>query len=374
MNAVHLAEQATLGALMIERGLAADVTAWLRAEDFDHPWHRSVYASIRELHAAHAPVDPQRVGLALADRLGLRADLPHLLDLLQAAPTRPVGHRYAAMVLEASLRRDTACQGVLLQAAALSAGLSQHRRPVTAVVAQVDASFDHAEHRWRSATSDPVPTRTDAATVGLGIPVSALGADRLLQAHPALDPAAVRRGEEALIASLIARPDHIGEVARWLRPDALTHATWRPVYAAVIQLAELGEPVDVVTVAWEVHRASSRLGSGPGTRELRDAVESAVCADPAHLARAVAADHVRITADRAAHALRAAAGNPGVDLTDVLATGHLLTSALRESAQALPAAPRDEVPYLGLAGYDFGPDRVPHASQGQAHDLGLVSR
>ena len=150
MNAVHLAEQATLGALMLERELAADVTTWLRAEDFDHPWHRSVYASIRELHAAHAPVDPQRVGLALADRLGPRADLPHLLDLLQAAPTRPVGHRYAAMVLEASLRRDTACQGVLLQAAALSAGLSQHSRPVTAVVAQVDASLDHAEHRWRS--------------------------------------------------------------------------------------------------------------------------------------------------------------------------------------------------------------------------------
>jgi replicative DNA helicase len=371
---MHLAEQATLGALMLEPQLAADVTTWLRAEDFDHPWHRSVYASIRELHAAHAPVDPQRVGVAMVDRLGRRADLPHLLDLLQAAPTRPVGHRYAAMVLEASLRRDTACQGVLLQAAALSAGLAQHSRPVTTVVAQVDASLDHAEHRWRHATSDPVAPRTEVETLGLGIPVSALGADRLLQAHPALDPAAVRRGEEALVASLIARPDHVGDVVRWLRPDALTSTAWRPVYAAVIQLAELGEPVDVVTVAWEVHRASSRLGPGPGTRELRDAVESAACTYPSHLARAVAADHVRITADRAAHALRAAAGNPGVDLTDVLATGHLLTSALRESAEALPASPRGEVPDLGLVDYDFGPDRVPHAAQGHAHELGLVSR
>jgi hypothetical protein len=370
VNAVHLAEQATLGTLMIDPGLAANVTTWLRAEDFADPWHRSVYTSIRELHAARAPVDPQRVGLALANRLGTRADLPHLLDLLQAAPTRPVGHRYAAMVLEASLRRTTACQGVLLQAAALSASLSHHSRPVTAVAAQVDASLDHAEHRWRHASSDPVPTRTDAGKLVLDIPVSAPGADRLLQAHPALDPASVRRGEESLVAALIARPDHIAEVAAWLRPDALTHTTWRPGYAAVIQLAELGEPVDVVTVAWEVHRASSRLGPGPGTRELRDAVESAACADPAHLARAVAADHLRITADRAAHALRAAAGNPGVDLTDVLATGHLLTSALRERAGALPAAPRDEVPDLGLAGYDFGTDRVPQASQ----QLGLVSR
>jgi hypothetical protein len=370
VNAVHLAEQATLGTLMIDPGLAADVTTWLRAEDFDHPWHRCVYASIRELHAAHAPVDPQRVGAALTDRLGPRADLPHLLDLLQAAPIRPLGHRYAAMVLEASLRRDTACQGVLLQAAALSASLSQHGRPVTAVVAQVDASLDHAEHRWRHATSNPTPPRTDAQTLGLGVPVSALGADRLLQAHPALDPEAVRRGEEELVASRIARPGHIGEVARWLRPDALTNARWRPVYAAVLQLAELGEPVDVITVAWEVHRASSRLGPGPGTRELRDAVESVACTDPAHVARTVAGDHVRITADRASHALRAAAGNPGVDLTDVLATGHLLTSALQECAQALPSAPRDEVPDLGLAGYDFGPDRVPQISR----ELGLVSR
>ena len=154
MNALHLAEQATLGALMLERDLAESVTGWLRAEDFADPWHREVYASMRELHAAHDPLDPQRVASALTDRVGHhQAQQPHLVDLLQAAPIRPNGRRYAAMVLEASLRRQVAGQGVLLRAAALSAALSGHGRPVAGVTAVVDDALDRAEDRWSAAAA-----------------------------------------------------------------------------------------------------------------------------------------------------------------------------------------------------------------------------
>jgi len=359
MNALHLAEQATLGALMLERDLAESVTGWLRAEDFADPWHRDVFASMRELHAAHAALDPQRVASAMIDRVGhQQAHQPHLIDLLQAAPIRPHGRRYAAMVLEASLRRQVAGQGVLLRAAALSAALSGHGRSVVGVTAMVDDALDRAEDRWSAAAGG---RRVEHVAVGSGSErpsrgtewqLAGLGADRLLQAHPPLDSAAVSEREAHLIAALVSHPEQIAGTATWLRTDAISDPAWRPVYAAAVQLTELAQPVDVVTVAWEVRRTAARLGPGPGTRDLRDAVDAHAADDATYLGRVVAGDHLRRTADHAAQALHAAAANPGVDLTDVLATGHLLTGALRDSAAALSS------PHLAQTGSSRAPGRT----------------
>ncbi len=337
MNAVHLAEQATLGCLLLEPTLTDTISPWLRAEDFSHPWHRSVFSTIRELHVARAPMDPRHVGQALLEQLGhRRADLPRVLDLLQAAPIHPRGQLYASMVLEASLRREVACQGVILQAAALSASLSQQSGPVTRITALIDATFARAENRWLTATggrADTGPWMDSASEMRERD--TALGADRLMRANPPLDPAGVRKNEERLVASLVTHPTHIGATAAWLRPEALSHPEWRPVYAALVQLSELGQPIDVVSVVWEVHRTSQCLGPGPGTRELREAADLAVADDPRYLGRNVACDQLRLTGDRAADALRSASANPGIDLVDVFQTGHLVASALRETASVL---------------------------------------
>ena len=371
MNAVHLAEQATLGSLMLEPTLAGDVSSWLRADDFSHPWHRSVFATIRELNVARAPLDAASVGEALFERLGHRkADLPRVVDLLKATPIHPQGQRYASMVLEASLRREVTCQGVILQAAALSAALSQQSEPVTRITALIDATLTQAEERWLTATGG----RADfGAPKGDGLMSrdhgTELGADRLLRAHPPIDLAEVRQNEERLVASLVTHPTHIAAIADWLRPDALNHPTWRPVYAALVQLHELGQPIDVVTVTWEVHRTSTRLGPGPGTRELREAVNLAATDDPPYWGRAVACDQLRTTADRAADALRAAAANPGIDVVDVLQTGHLVTATLRETATVL-SPPSTDVRKRLTAVRDLTP---PRATAQSASVLGPVA-
>jgi len=108
------------------------------------------------------------------------------------------------------------------------------------------------------------------------------------------------------------------------------------VCAAFVQLAELDRPIDVVTVAWEVQRSSARLGPGPGIRDLRKAVDAVASYDPGWLGRRVAADQLRRTADRAADSLQTAADNPGLDVRDLLTTGHMLTEALRTTATPLP--------------------------------------
>jgi replicative DNA helicase len=355
MNVTQLAEQATLGALLLEP-LAMDAMAkWLRAGDFAQPWHQVVYTAIQERHAARSVIDAQTVGTDLVERFGYRrADLPRVVDLLQAAPVRPAAAVYGAMVLEASLRREVAGQGVLLRAAALQASLARESRPINTVTAMVDAAFDSAEDRWSVATGHgktappepaPVPTPIRAA---LRNPHTAVAADRLLSANPPLHAAVAEENEALLVASLVTHPGRIAATASWLPPEALTNCTWRPVYWALVQLADLGQHIDLITVAWEVRRTSPRLGAGPGLRELRRAVEGAVADDPVYLGRIVAGDRLRRIADRAADGLHTSAANPGIDVRDLLNSGRLATAALRHAAVALPEDAGDtSARYLG---------------------------
>jgi len=169
-----------------------------------------------------------------------------------------------------------------------------------------------------------------------------LGADRLLAAHPELDQRDVREREQRLVAALICHPAQIPAATRWLRPDALVDRPWRAAYSALVDLVNSGEPVDVVTVAWEMQRASRRLGCGPDT--LVRGVEVAVADDPGYLGRLVASDLVRRTADSAAGALLTATANPGVDVRDLFDTGRLLTGSVRLAAAGLPDRAGDPVP------------------------------
>jgi len=358
MKVTHVAEQATLGALLLHPAAARDVAGWLRSGDFAHPWHEAVYRVIQEHHAAGRAIDPQQVGADLMQWVGpQRADLPRVVDLLRITPTPANAAVYGRMVLEASLRREVAGQGVLLRGAALAASLAGRRGPVTTVTGMVDAILDAASHRWSAATSDdPVAVRAHPV---MPLPIRApqrnlharLDADRFLSAHPPLDEAAVRDHEAHLVASLVTHPSQIAATVTWLRAEALTNRIWRPVYSALVQLNDDGRPVDPLTLAWEVQRASFRCGRGPEYRDLHKTVDGATASDPVYLGRVVAADHLRRAADHAADGLARSAANPGVDVRDLLGTGHLFAAALREASLPLPddamvTAPR---PHLAVA-------------------------
>ena len=347
MKADRLAEAATLGSLLVEPAALRDVARWLRCGDFAHWWHAEIYTVMRERLAARQPIQAEAVGLQLKDRLGpRRADLPRIVDLLQVAPVRPQPLRYAAMVLESSLRREIAGQGVLLRAAALSTALAQESRPLTAVAAMVEATLAAGEQRWQLASGEaasaasrhpelaPVLRNTDRA----------LGADRLLSAHPELDQRDVREHEQRLVAALITHPAQVPATTRWLHPEALVDRPWRAAYSALVDLVERDEPVDLVTVAWEIQRASRRRGPGPDWQTLARAVDAAATDDPGYVGRTVAGDLVRRTADAAARSLHAAAANPGVDVRDLFESGRLLTQTVCLAAAGLPERASDSVP------------------------------
>jgi replicative DNA helicase len=152
MRALPAAEQATLGALLLHPESLPAITEWLRAGDFADPWHGQLYALLRERLVARQTITPEDAGMSLLDQVGPhKADLPRLASLLTATPPAANPLRYAPMVLEASLRREVAGQGVIVRASALATSLSGGPGPVEAGVAQVGNGLREAERRWQLA-------------------------------------------------------------------------------------------------------------------------------------------------------------------------------------------------------------------------------
>lgn len=333
------AEAATLGSLLLDADTGRTLR-WLRVEDFTDPWHRELYATLRDTAASVA--DPAGLRAALLDRLGpRRADLHRIPALLQATPVRPQPQRYAAMLVEASLRRSLTQQGLLLRAGALQARVTVTRQPVHAAAALVTAAVEAAAVRWAQATGTVVALsdagaelrqRRDAERV-------LLGADRFLATQPRPDPGLNADHEQALIAALLAHPGDVAAVAAWLQPSDFADPTWAAVYAAVVDLSDAGTAVDEVTVAWQVRHNEPVHGPGPDAAVFADALANPPVAPVARLAEHVALDVLRRTADRAAAALTAATANPGVGMPDLLDTTQLLTDAVVTSARGLPLTP-----------------------------------
>ncbi|MGW6130800.1 DnaB-like helicase N-terminal domain-containing protein [Cellulomonas sp. NPDC055163] len=350
-DAVQLAEQATLGTLLYRPDTVQQVGSWLRPGDFADMWHAHVYRLIHDRHLTGHPLSAVELGDHMLAELGpRRANIVRIHDLLAAAPTKPDPVVYARMVLDAGLRREIAGLGILLSAGALQSSLTGGPAPLVNSCALVDAGLDSCATRWATATGEPAgreepPARLRTALQGRDL---RLAADKYLRSHPRRDLVAENTHEATLVGALIAHPDAIPTVADWLPPTRVVTPIWRTVYAATLELAELGQPVDLVTVTAATLRLS-RHQPAPTLPMLRAAVDEGRLTDPAHAASDVAADQIRRIADKGADQLTTGAGNAGLRIGDLVDTGHLVTDALRRTARELThAAPRPTRPTLTL--------------------------
>ena len=331
-DVTQLAEQAALGALLVDPAPLGQIRPWLRPGDFASLWHEWVYTTLLERHSAGEPIGPVAVGEAMVDRFGPRlADVPRLHTLLASTPHSAHAAAYARIVLDGGLRREVDGLGVLLRAGALQTTLDGAQAPLMATCNVVDAGLDAAASRWAHATGQPhddvvVPLSVRAATRNLDARESAA---RYLEAHPVPEAAAEHRHVVDLVGTLIAQPAHIRDVVGWLPPSRIADPAWRLIYAATLELSELGAPVDLVTVAAASHRYAHHGPALPGLDELRDAVEAGWNAYPPQVARAVVGDQLRHLADVGADQIHQAANNPGVLIAEITDTGHAITAALR---------------------------------------------
>ncbi len=118
------AEQATLGAMLIEREAIARVVDLLDAEDFYSPQHQLLYRVMVDLFNESDPVDLVTVKARLQDRDQLETigGMPYLIDLQEAAPTAAAVGHYARIVREKSTLRSLIRAGGEVQSLAQNAG------------------------------------------------------------------------------------------------------------------------------------------------------------------------------------------------------------------------------------------------------------
>lgn len=347
-----LAEQAALGALLLDPAPLTAIRQWLRPGDFADTWRGWVFTTILERHTAREPIDPVLVGQDMTARHGRRlAALPRLHTLVANTPQIRHVAEYAQVVLDAALRREITGLGVLLRAAAAQTAFDGTAVPMTTTCNLVDAGLDTAAERWATALG----IAHDAVVVPLALRAAARSGDaresaaRYLDAHPPRDAAEEHQHEVDLVGTLIAHPEHIAAVADWLPPQRIGDPAWRLLYATTLELVELGRPVDLITVAATAARYAHHGPDLPEVDELRSVVEAGWLAWPNAVVRTVAADQVRRLADVGADQLAQAAANPGVQVGDIADTGHLITAALRRTAAGLPAT-RDATPNRPVIG------------------------
>lgn len=101
------AEVSVLGACLLSRSAAIEVSEFLAAEDFYRSAHRTVYEGIQELMARGEPVDPVTLldHLAATDRLAEVGGAQSIHDLVSATPTAANAIHYGRIVRDRALLR-----------------------------------------------------------------------------------------------------------------------------------------------------------------------------------------------------------------------------------------------------------------------------
>lgn len=118
------AEQATLGAMLMERDAIARVVDLLEPEDFYGPQHQMLYRAMVDLFSDSEPVDLVTLPARLADRGQLEAvgGKRYLVALQEVAPTAAAVGYYAKIVREKATLRGLIRAGGEIQELAFGSG------------------------------------------------------------------------------------------------------------------------------------------------------------------------------------------------------------------------------------------------------------
>ncbi|MGW1281750.1 DnaB-like helicase N-terminal domain-containing protein [Streptomyces tsukubensis] len=317
MNPLHRAEQAVLGAVFLDPGQLERLSPWLRPEHFYRPAHQALYGAALALRdrghpgstAAAGAVPVSWVADAVAEAgtrtRGVTASYAH--QLVAACPRPEHAVVYGRMVLEGAIHRTVAEHAVRLhQAARADAVRGGTEETLLRADALAGALADLAS-RWGT---DPRPVPPTTAP------------------EPAPRATAVADGdvyadEKFLLACLAARPDQLGTVVGWLRPSDFADPGHQQLFWALGALHHRGEPVDQLTVLWEVQRRGALTHSSlDAERVLTVCDPLAVAGSAEHFGEQVVAAALVRTAAESAQRIRALAEDAAVPAGRLI--GHAL--------------------------------------------------
>ncbi len=249
VDEVHGAERALVAGLVLEPARLAEVSGWLRPQDFDLPVCALVYRRLLDLHHGAGRVDPAGLVGLLRGRGELRRDGYPIVQVSGMFDGVPVPARlpvYAGVVVGGGLARQVSAAGRRLEQAC-----AQSREPgrLLAAAAVQRAALAGAQQRWRALPA--------AGLLNGGPPVTpAHGSGPVRLPEPAWGAAA---DELATVGGVLLAPGLAAGVGRWLAPADFTDPGCRLAFDRIGQLTARGMPVDRVMLA-----ADSAWRDGPG--------------------------------------------------------------------------------------------------------------
>lgn len=182
------AERSVLGALMLDKTAIVKVADMLSPEDFYHPGHQNIYASILGLFERGKPIDILTVSHDLKDRKLIQevGGADYLTELVESVPTAAHIERYAEMVKEKRVRRD------LIEASSVINELSLDSDDFETLLDKVESKVFGISERSRPQKFIPVQSELPSAYERLerlhrgehggyrGLPTSFTGIDNIL--------------------------------------------------------------------------------------------------------------------------------------------------------------------------------------------------
>lgn len=307
--AVFHAEQALLGALLLEPQHLAEVTG-IGPDAFATAAHGAVFRAIGLLPVnpgdhTHSPQWLDAVLSAAREHApGLSATYLH--HLIQICPAPRHAPAYARMIEAEHARRRLAAAAQRLGDTTRDTSLPQ---PVITTLGAVDAlaaAVDDIADRFPH--TGPLP-RTR-------VPLLAPAPDQ-----EALDD------EQLLLASATAAPAGI-EQMRWLAPGDFTHPLHAGLWQCLNSLIRRGIPVDPVTLLWEAQH-QRLLTTGDDPRDLLDLLTGPL-GSPDHWGERILQRSILATAHHASRAIATLTQDPAT-------TPHQLVLGSRRALAAVSA-------------------------------------
>ncbi|GAA2124431.1 hypothetical protein GCM10009759_76100 [Kitasatospora saccharophila] len=226
------AEQAVIGAALRDPQ-QLDQIAYLTPDRMAHPTNRALLGALIESRTSNPTAPANRMPELVAQKAAVRGvGADYLRRLADAAPQPRTVASYARLVQEAAVRRDLALHLDRLRAP--NAG----QRGPEPVLDRLAQRLEQAPPTARFSEPAPEPYQPR--------PLSA-------NSHEVRLDSRLER-QDIVLADLLQNPERIREVSAWLYPEAFEAGARREVYEAIVVLAERSDPVDALTVEWEVYR------------------------------------------------------------------------------------------------------------------------
>ncbi|MFJ8628134.1 DnaB-like helicase N-terminal domain-containing protein [Kitasatospora sp. NPDC093550] len=226
------AEQAVIGAALRDPQ-QLDQIAYLTPDRLAHPTNRALLGALIESRTSNPAAPATRMPELVAQKAAVRGvGADYLRRLADAAPQPRAIASYARLVQEAAVRRDLALHLDRLRApSAGQRGPEPALDRLTQRLEQAPLTAKFSEPAPEPYQPRPLPANSQEVRLDLRL-----------------------ERQDTVLADLLQNPEHIREVSAWLYPEAFEAGPRREVYEAIVVLAERGDPVDTLTVEWEVNR------------------------------------------------------------------------------------------------------------------------